>query len=820
MNALSKLALGRMIFNKSRTLLTMLAITLTTTLLAGLATSALALFDSQKQQAAAESNRHAVFKNITLEQAEQLKSHLDVEAVQLSEIFATIDHGSMNGFLTYSEDAKPGIVNGLGNLTEGRAAETDGEIYGPPAFFERMDTAPEIGNTVTISFRPNGEGEIVTRDFVITGLVSQNDVSKLGEINDSRIAYGAAVSKSLVESLIPDDERRMNANIRVKGEDSLNYDEICALINKVAADIGCQESDVDINRGYLLTMTDPGIEMITIVCAAAAVIAVFAGMVIYSIYYVGVITDVREIGRLKALGASKKQIRSMLLREGAAECAVSVPIGLVLGYLIPYIAFPAVINSLSEELPAAYAVSTYHYDMFSLPLLLAAAAVVLVTVFISLLKPMRMAGKVSPVEAMRYTEDTVGKKLRRGRRSMNVRALISANLIRNKKRTAVTMVTMGLSCVLFMSFAGIINSMDPRDIARREIPEGDFRIALDYSRNDAEYPENNLDTIQLDNPLSGELKAQIAGIDGVTGVTENDTVLISSDFASPVFENGRRDTLSYFDRDDAKRLESELTGGEIDYDSMIAQNGVICANSQFMAEYGLEIGDVIPLTVHDGKNEIPLTVTITASYESSDGMFLLPREVYDSLGITANTATDLYISADPDKYDSVKDALLDIQSTDERFVLYSMDEELRLGEASVSIVKYPMYIILIMIAVIGFINLINTMVTSIVTRKRELGILQAIGLSAPQLRRMLSGEGLVFSLGTLILSVTVGNAIGYIMFLAAKADHFMSISVYHYPVTETVILAAVLALGQLIVTLIVNRSVKRESMIDRIRNSD
>ena len=96
---------------------------------------------------------------------------------------------------------------------------------------------------------------------------------------------------------------------------------------------------------------------------------VYKRQVIYSIYYVGVITDVREIGRLKALGASKKQIRRMLLREGAAECAVSVPIGLVLGYLIPYIAFPAVINSLSEKLPAAYAVSTYHYDMFSLSLI-------------------------------------------------------------------------------------------------------------------------------------------------------------------------------------------------------------------------------------------------------------------------------------------------------------------------------------------------------------------------------------------------------------------------------------------------------------------
>lgn len=816
----SLLALRRIKYNKSRTLLTMLAIMLTTTLLAGLVTGAMALWDSQKQQAAAETNRHAVFRNLTLEQADILKDHIDVEAVQLSEIFAPIDYDRMNGFLTAASETKGIITSGVGNLTEGRTAQRADEICGPPAFFERMNVEPVIGNTLTIAFRPYGKGEIVSRDFVICGLVTQNDVSKLGEINDSRIAYGATVSEELVNQFIPHEDRRVNASIRVNGEDTLNYNEICDLINDVAADIGCTETDIDINKGYLMAVTDPGAEMITIVAAAAIIIALFAGIVIYSIYYVGVITDVQEIGKLKALGASKRQIKGMLLREGVIACIISVPVGLVIGYLIPYISFPLVINSLSENLPAMYAAGIEKYHMFSLPMLLAAAAVVLITVYISLLKPMRMAAGISPVEAIRYTEAGGSKKTRRGRKSMSVSGLIFANLVRNKKRTAVTMITMGLSCVLFMSFAGIINSMSPEDIARREIDEGDFRIAMDYSMNDREYPENNLDVIQQTNPLNGGLIENILSIDGVENVETKSTVLISSDLDSSAFEDGQRKSMSYFKKENVSELERELNGGAIDYDNMVSENGVICANAQFMDEYDLHVGDIIPLTVHDGEKKIELTVRIDASLESIEGLFLLPEDAYNNLGLSSNTVTDLYIYADKDKYDSIKDALKNIELSDERFVLYSMDEEMRLGSASVSIVKYPMYIILIMIAVIGFMNLINTMITSIVTRKREIGVLQAIGLSNRQLYRMLTGEGLFFSAGTMLLSVTAGNIFGYLMFIAAKNSHFMSLSAYHYPFKETIILAAVLMIGQFLVSLVANRSIRRESMIDRIRNSD
>ena len=95
----------------------------------------------------------------------------------------------------------------------------------------------------------------------------------------------------------------------------------------------------------------------------------------------------------------------------------------------------------------------------------------------------------------------------------------------------------------------------------------------------------------------------------------------------------------------------------------------------------------------------------------------IPQEVYDSLNLNYDSTAELFISVDKNKYESVKTAMQEIEKTNEYFRLYSYDEEIELGAASVNVVKYPMYATLLMIAVIGFMNLINTMVTSIITEK-------------------------------------------------------------------------------------------------------
>ncbi len=156
----------------------------------------------------------------------------------------------------------------------------------------------------------------------------------------------------------------------------------------------------------------------------------------------------------------------------------------------------------------------------------------------------------------------------------------------------------------------------------------------------------------------------------------------------------------------------------------------------------------------------------------------------------------------------------------EHFGLYSMDEEMLIGRSMVSMTVYPFYLLLAMIAVIGFINLINTMITSIVTRKKELAVLQAVGLTGRQLVRMLAGEGLVFTAGTLLISLTLGNLSGYLLFIWAKEEHFMSVSRYRYPLWESVGLTLTLLAGQLLITLCIRKRMEKESLIERIRNEE
>lgn len=816
---ITSLAKSRIKYNKSRTILTAIAIMLTTMLLMGLGTSAVGLLDFNRQQASASSNVHAALKNLTADQVDMLKNHVDVESLETSEIFATVEYGKMNGFLTYTQDIKSGIYHGIGKLIEGRYAEASNEICGPKAFFKRLDTEPVIGNTVTISFRPEGEGKIETRDFVICGIVSEREVSNL-DISDTRIAYGASVSEELVNEFIPQNERVYNnTSIRVTGEDKLNYDEIENKIMQIASDIGCDEKNVDLNNEYLFTMTDPGTEMAGIVFGIAALIIVFSGLVIYSIYYVGVITDVQEIGKLKALGSSKKQIRNLLLTEGMFISGIAIPIGVILGFLIPYFILPIVIKWGIEVSVTAFSIESLH--MFSFPVLIAVIVVSLFTVYISLLKPMRMAGKISPIEAIRYQESSIGKKLRKGNIDVNVFRLSTANLLRNKRRTAVTMITMGLSCVLFMSLAGALNSMSAEDIARRNIEKGDFRLALNYSLNDREYTENNLDSLQKKNIFSDDFVDQVQSIDGVKMVELHKESLVGSQYQSEMFEEGKRRTMSTLTREEADEFQKEVKQGKIDYDKLIEEHGAIFTSDTFLDEYGFTIGDTIPLVIYNGDGQIPFEIKISASIDDGGTAdFLIPQEVYDSLNLNYDSTAELFISVDKDKYDNVKTAMQEIEKTNEYFRLYSYDEEIELGAASVNVVKYPMYAILLMIAVIGFMNLINTMVTSIITRKRELGVLQAIGLSNKQLTKMLAGEGMVFIAGTLLASVTLGNILGYLIFLWAKNSHFMSVSAYHYPLMETIALASVLVIGQLLITYFINKCVNKESLIDRIRNGE
>lgn len=835
-NTVFHLAVQRLRYHRSRTLLTGIAILLTTMLLTAIGTVAVAMLDMNRQMASA-SDYHAVFMNLTPDQSAVLSHHIQVEALSTTEKFADIQNGKMNGALIYQEsirddryaDREEGPM--APQLASGHYPEAEDEICSSPTFFRRIGTEPAVGGKVTLSFRVDGKGEIQTREFTISGLFPDMEIDE--GIDDSRIMWAAHVSKALLTRYREDGlyQPELSVYLRVYGEEDLTYGEMGDRINAVAADIGLAqpEENVILNKQYLLTVTDPDTDTIMIAGVICLIVILFSALVIYSIYYVGVITDVQEIGKLRALGASGRQIAGMLFCQGAIVSAFAIPAGLLIGFLLTWFLIPLVLyayrtSTLTSIARDAADALFGQIHMFSLPVLLTVAAAVAVTVCLSLLKPIRMARRISPVEAIRYQENSTDKKSRKGHRQVQVATLTFANLTRNRKRTAVTILTMGLSCVLFICVSSVLSSVSAEDMARRNIAKGDFRISLKYNNHDAEYPENNLDSLVQENYFNDAFLAQLSSIDGVESVErEHGRILSSTEIESALYEAcENRLSLSYFTRDDIPELNANLKQGSIDYDRMTANRELIFTHEYDFNEFGLSLGDVFPLTLHDGDRKIPFTATLTALSEPDSiylPLLIMTEDTWNELGLAYDPTTDVYLSVKDAQYDSVKEILTEIVAENEYFTLFSMDVEMRFGRAQVGLTIYPIYLLLALIAVIGFINLINTMITSIVTRKKELGILQAIGLSDRQLVRMLSGEGLVFTAGTLLISLTLGNLFGYLFFLWAKEDGFMSISRYHYPLWESVGLVLVLIGGQFLITRLISNKMKKESLIDRIRDN-
>lgn len=142
-----------------------------------------------------------------------------------------------------------------------------------------------------------------------------------------------------------------------------------------------------------------------------------------------------------------------------------------------------------------------------------------------------------------------------------------------------------------------------------------------------------------------------------------------------------------------------------------------------------------------------------------------------------------------------------------------------IAETAIGYMRYGCYGILFVFGLIGILNLINTMINSVYVRRKELGMLQAIGMSERQTVNMLQMEGLFYTVGTLILALGVGSLAGYGCFLWAKEEKIMSITSYYYPALPAVVLALVVLIVQLLVTYLVNRNFKKQSLIERIRFS-
>lgn len=762
---------------------------------------------------------HALYRNVDESTVMKLAAHHDVKTYGLRS-----DAGYMN-----LEDAtvsmmymdRTGMELYKVKLKEGQLPQKENDIVVSKGILEALGQNGKIGDTITVPYqilKDDGLDYTKEKDFRICGFLADNDSSK------EQKQYTSLVSEAFLKAEIPVEQVKYRFLLQVNGQKGNTTADYTETIQNIARQFGISEDDMNINKEYLAAnYVDPA----TIpVIVGIMLIVVLAGIItIYSVYYVSMNQRVREFGKLKAIGATKRQLRQIVLREGMGVALFAIPIGLLIGtvavkvVLLQFVEHAKDSNVLITE--AYKVVAKGEVQLYYWWIYLLAIAVTLCTVYLSLMKPMRMAAKVSEIEAMRYQGGSKRQKSsRKGYQFLNIGRLTKRNLAENKKKSTITIVSMAVTGIFVMMVATVLSCANPMESAKSSIV-GQYEISPIVESGNKEHPEYEWAEVQKNNPLNEGLKQQIEELDGVERVDVFTALKVSG---GPFEEKIGTEFINGVPEEYAEELKKGITEGNVTYEELKSGDKVILDRALLHWYPDIKVGDKLKLNIHDGDNTFQKEIEVAAIGEYGTGLtnyncLIMAKEGAEKLTIN-NSSSYFQVIADKDYDEALEASLQAIVDGSGRLQMRTWKNEYDTWENAIQMTRGACYAFIIILAAISIMNLINTMINSVHVRKKELGMMQAIGMSDRQLMKMLQLEGIFYTVGTLIISIGVGSLAGYPLFLYAKRTGMFDISTYHYPVTAAIIIILTLFVIQMLLAIFIAKSVRKDSLIERIRFSE
>lgn len=762
---------------------------------------------------------HALYRNVDESTVMKLAAHHDVKTYGLRS-----DAGYMN-----LEDAtvsmmymdRTGMELYKVKLKEGQLPQKENDIVVSKGILEALGQNGKIGDTITVPYqilKDDGLDYTKEKDFRICGFLADNESSK------EQKQYTSLVSEAFLKAEIPVEQVKYRFLLQVNGQKGNTTADYTETIQNIARQFGISEDDMNINKEYLAAnYVDPA----TIpVIVGIMLIVVLAGIItIYSVYYVSMNQRVREFGKLKAIGATKRQLRQIVLREGMGVALFAIPIGLLIGtvavkvVLLQFVEHAKDSNVLITE--AYKVVAKGEVQLYYWWIYLLAIAVTLCTVYLSLMMPMRMAAKVSEIEAMRYQGGSKRQKSsRKGYQFLNIGRLTKRNLAENKKKSTITIVSMAVTGIFVMMVATVLSCANPMESAKSSIV-GQYEISPIVESGNKEHPEYEWAEVQKNNPLNEGLKQQIEELDGVERVDVFTALKVSG---GPFEEKIGTEFINGVPEEYAEELKKGITEGNVTYEELKSGDKVILDRALLHWYPDIKVGDKLKLNIHDGDNTFQKEIEVAAIGEYGTGLtnyncLIMAKEGAEKLTIN-NSSSYFQVIADKDYDEALEASLQAIVDGSGRLQMRTWKNEYDTWENAIQMTRGACYAFIIILAAISIMNLINTMINSVHVRKKELGMMQAIGMSDRQLMKMLQLEGIFYTVGTLIISIGVGSLAGYPLFLYAKRTGMFDISTYHYPVTAAIIIILTLFVIQMLLAIFIAKSVRKDSLIERIRFSE
>ncbi|MBP1761035.1 MAG: ABC-type transport system, involved in lipoprotein release, permease component [Firmicutes bacterium] len=826
--------------SKSRNLIASIAIALTALLFTALFTMGIGTVESLQQATMRQAggDGHAVLKYITDEQFNHVKDHPLIKEIAYDRMLS--DGVENEVFLKrqtefwYYDDA--GLKLGFCDPTSGHKPKAENEVIADTMTLQLLDVPLKVGAPLTLTL--DIRGNKIERQFVLAGWWESDPVFNVGRIVASR-AYIDAHSEELKNTFKEDNSLTGAINAYIMFKNSIDLEgKLATIITDSGYSINeNDENYLDHNVNWSYLSTNFGMDAGTlIVLLSGLLLIVFTGyLIIYNIFQISVIRDIRFYGLLKTIGTTGRQIRRIIRRQALILSAIGIPIGLVGGYFSGKSLVPIIMNN-SSYAGTAVSVSPNPW------IFIGSAVFALVTVLISTFKPGRIAAAVSPIEAVRYTDGNT-KMTGKQKRSIDggkTPRMALTNLGRDKKRTVLVVISLSLSLVLLNTVFTLSQSIDMNKFLSKFV-DTDFLIGhADYFQNkyfgtENQTSESFIQAVQSQPGFEegGRLyggKAELFTVEDKKNTTQIYNKDANEGFMAAVYG-----------LEDLPLQRLDLIDGELDYAKLATGKYILEGvplddnNVPEMGRVHFKVGETVTLHNYKGTSEsfadreyttqkfIVLGHVVIKHYSNSDRCgwdysFYLPADVYKTL--VAQPAVMSYAFNVAKDQEAAMEKFLQSYTDSIEPVMNYTSKYTSLNEFSgmrntVVIIGGALSLI---IGLIGILNFINAILTSILTRRREFAMLQSIGMTRKQLRSMLMFEGLYYTLGTCVLSLIFG--IVFSLLIVKFLCDLLWFCSYHFILWPVLIMLPFLLLLGVIIPLLSYAMTDKQSIVERLREAE
>ena len=751
-----------------------------------------------------ETMQEVIYSDITAESMASLQENPVVEEFLLQKTGKPCEFEDYTIKAAYVEEEKGRMKPFL--PFEGTFPLKQNEILLDKSISTLYEKDLNIGDEIEIEWQ-NSKKEI----FIVTALTSYDGASG----ND----YTVYVSEEYASngSELKDVKYALAAKISESG--SMSKEAFLDVIYKIGEDAGVARKDINPNNRYADSLE---VDMMTVSTYITVSLFVFvvSAVVVYTVFYISVVGRTKDLAQLRAMGATRKQIKKIINFEGIFLAMYGVPIGIIIANIIIIIAKPSGVEAKSSVIIS-----------------LACACVMVLTVLIAIRKPAKLAGKTSPINAGKF----INEKFLKSKTKILKRRLTPFNIATmqrktNTKKVILTSVSLGLTGVVFMLGATFLSSYNVEKNARQsELVYNDIVIGIKENATDSR--ENGLSEIQQEKPYSEKIIEQIKSIEGVKSVTPLSMTNVYFNFGDGF--NAESD-ISAVNKDDIKAYQKYVEDLDVDYDKMIAENGVIFTEADYYSRrYGedVKVGDKVTLSWFDGtkEREDEFTIMGMAEYIKTTKLFSDSRED-NKIALQSRTflvAEETLKGMMSEDFSPVSKLLIEtenwekygekvtkkvkevIKSSPNIRVEQSLKDNMEMAESIYESMLVMIIAVLSFLGVFSVINIFNTLITNVLSRKKEFAVMQSVGLSSLQLKKIITYEGLLLGIYNAVITLTLGTLAGYLMVLLFEAQNINYLD-YTFPLVWFVgYLIAVLVIP-VVISAVAIKVLEKKSMVERL----